>query len=208
MLSGLITLDQDLRSVFVTADHHFGHANIIQYAGRPFADVEEMDQRLITNWNTVVKPTDTVYHLGDFTLMGHIEAERYFRRLNGHIFILSNEWHHDKRWLAIATRDMGVVFKSRSGAEFIVRFLPPMAAIEIPMLGKDGHPLAITLCHYPLAEWDRKHYGAWHLHGHSHGKHQGDLSEFMLDVGVDNTNYRPISLDVVLDIMVERGFGA
>lgn len=30
-------------TVFLTADHHFGNAGIIRNAGRPFADVDEMD---------------------------------------------------------------------------------------------------------------------------------------------------------------------
>ena len=56
--------------IFVTADHHFGHANIIEYTNRPFASVEEMDAALIAAWNERVTDYDLVYHLGDFTLEG------------------------------------------------------------------------------------------------------------------------------------------
>lgn len=48
---------------FVLADTHFGHANVIKYDNRPFADVNEMDNKMIQNWNSVVKPSDTIYHL-------------------------------------------------------------------------------------------------------------------------------------------------
>lgn len=51
---------------FFTSDSHFGHANIIRYCQRPFADADEMDSALIRIWNSVVDPRDTVYHLGDF----------------------------------------------------------------------------------------------------------------------------------------------
>ena len=53
--------------VFVTSDLHFGHKNIIKYENRPFKDVEEMDQKLIENWNNKVGKDDTVYILGDFS---------------------------------------------------------------------------------------------------------------------------------------------
>ena len=54
--------------IFFTADTHFGHANIIKYCHRPFATVEEMDDALVRNWNAVVSPDATVFHLGDFAL--------------------------------------------------------------------------------------------------------------------------------------------
>lgn len=51
-----------------TSDHHFGHANILQYEDkhRPFASVNEMNEALIEAWNNIVNQKDIVYHLGDF----------------------------------------------------------------------------------------------------------------------------------------------
>ena len=42
--------------IYFTADHHFGHINVTKYCNRPFSSVEEMDNVLIQNWNSVVKP--------------------------------------------------------------------------------------------------------------------------------------------------------
>lgn len=170
--------------VWFTSDHHFGHSRIIEYTNRPFATVEEMDTKLIRRWNEVVQMDDIVFHLGDFTLGGWQDARKCFCQLKGKIGILGNAWHHDKRWLANE-----MMYWSYN--DLAVDILPPMYVLELNV-GRD-HPLAIVLCHYPLAEWDRKHHGAIHLHGHSHGKHKG--SGLIWDVGVDANNFYPVSLE-------------
>src|SRR5690606_36562794 len=76
-------MDDDANRVWFTSDHHFGHANIIKFCNRPYADADEMDRALVEKWNDVVGPDDMVFHLGDFTLGGGIVAERYFRQLQG-----------------------------------------------------------------------------------------------------------------------------
>ena len=55
-----------MSKIFYTADLHLGHANIIKYCNRPFKDVDQMNETLIRNWNSRVKPEDTVIHNGDF----------------------------------------------------------------------------------------------------------------------------------------------
>lgn len=55
-------------NIFITADHHFHHKNIIEYCGRPFKTVEEMDKSMIEKWNNKVSKDDLVIHLGDFAL--------------------------------------------------------------------------------------------------------------------------------------------
>ncbi len=86
---------------FFTADYHLGHANIIDYCNRPFKDVEQMNETIIKNHNARVKPTDTVFFLGDFCFRntkggkkgeGELtKAEQYISRLNGRfVFIRGN----------------------------------------------------------------------------------------------------------------------
>jgi calcineurin-like phosphoesterase family protein len=81
---------------FVTSDHHFNHANIIRYCGRPFKTVAHMNERMIKNWNERVKAEDTVFHLGDFQFRnsagGNLgnglpmkDKDEFWRQLNGHI---------------------------------------------------------------------------------------------------------------------------
>ena len=58
-------------TTWFTSDLHFGHANIIEYSGRPFRDVDHMNRALIERWNALVQPADTVWVLGDVA-MGRI----------------------------------------------------------------------------------------------------------------------------------------
>ena len=164
---------------------------MIGFCDRPFGSVEEMDEELVRRWNERVGPDDAVYHLGDFTLGG--KAAALFNRLNGVIFVLGNHWHHDRRWLP---RGFGrTPWPSASG--WGVEILPPMVVLEF-----EGVP-PVVLCHYPLAVWDRRHFGAWHVHGHSHGKYQGE--GLVLDVGVDCWDFYPVSLEEVAERMREKG---
>jgi calcineurin-like phosphoesterase family protein len=172
--------------IWFTADTHFGHKNIVEFCQRPFSSVAEMDNALIDNWNAVVAQDDTVYHLGDFTLSGVPAILReYVGALNGSIKIVPGG--HDYRWLKVYGD--GIVPVSRSGYDLEV--LPPLYSLEIDIGSK--YPLVVVLCHYAMRVFDRSHYGAYHLYGHSHGTLPG-LGRSM-DVGVDTNNFYPYSLD-------------
>jgi calcineurin-like phosphoesterase family protein len=83
--------------MFFTADTHFNHANIIIYCGRPFADVEDMNEILIEKWNSRIGDRDTVYHLGDFAWG---EWEPILGRLRGRKILIPGG--HDRKNLGRA----------------------------------------------------------------------------------------------------------
>jgi calcineurin-like phosphoesterase family protein len=78
-----------------TADHHFGHSNIIKYCNRPFKNIGEHDYKLIRLWNSRVKEEDIVYYLGDFCFKSLKDrtAKYYIDQLNGKIIFIRG--NHD-----------------------------------------------------------------------------------------------------------------
>lgn len=74
-----------MRDIWVISDTHFNHSNIIKFCNRPFDNVRHMDEAMVERWNSVVKPQDKIYHLGDVYMKaskGYIE--NILHRLNGH----------------------------------------------------------------------------------------------------------------------------
>ena len=170
--------------IFVTADHHFGHANIIEYTNRPFASVEEMDAALIAAWNERVTDYDLVYHLGDFTLGGINKMLRYYRQLNGIIVLMQG--NHDWRWMG----------EYRQWKHGVIDMMPPLHTIEI-----DGN--LVVMCHYAMRVWDRAHHGSFHIYGHSHGELPGVGRS--MDVGVDtHPDYAPYTIREVLSKLMSQ----
>ena len=89
-------------STWFTSDLHFGHVNIIQYSGRPFTDVDQMNTSLIDRWNALVQPGDDVWVLGDVA-MGHIaDTLPLVGRLAGYKRLLAG--NHDRCWDGLGSR--------------------------------------------------------------------------------------------------------
>ena len=168
--------------VFFTADTHFGHRNIIAYANRPFASVEEMDEVLIERWNERVRPHDVVYHLGDFSLTRGPRTGEILRQLNGEIHIV---WgNHDRAAYAIRER-----------------FASCHDYLQITVEGQ-----FVVCFHYALRVWNKSHRGSWQLYGHSHGTLPDDPHARSMDVGVDCNDFYPFSYDEVAQHMTTKEY--
>ena len=165
-------------NTFFTADEHYGHSNIIKFCKRPFSGTDEMRETLIANHNKVVKPRDSVYHLGDifWRTLTPEQAVDIRSRLNGdHYFVWGN---HDQL--------MEQSYRLRS------LFLGCRDVVNL----KIGNYPNIFLSHYAHRVWNGSHRGAYHLFGHTHGVLPDDGS-LSFDVGVDAQNFTPVSLEEV-----------
>lgn len=172
-----------------TSDTHWGHANIIKYSNRPFKDVEEMNEKMLQEWNDRVKPNDVVYHNGDVAFMPYPKLKNYLWRLNGTIHLVLG--NHDKD-IILHREDL-----LRQGKIATIQHYNELKLRGCPM---------IVLFHYGCRVWNKSHHGSILLYGHSHGS----LPPFgkSVDVGVDckeiTHEYRPIHLDEVLAYMDKR----
>lgn len=162
-------------NLFFTSDLHLGHKNILKLgAGRPFQTIEEHDETLISNWNSRVTSEDIVFCLGDFSYKSSKDADQYLSRLNGKKFLIIG--NHDNQNSILA-----------DGWE-----------MAIPYQEMDLNGTKITLCHYPIEEWNGYFRGAWMLHGHVHGMtNTVAIKENRVDVGVDNFNFTPATFEEI-----------
>lgn len=180
---------------FFTSDTHFNHVNIIRFCNRPFKDVEQMNEVMITNWNNAISKDDTVFHLGDFCLGGAAEWTKILDRLNGKIYLIMG--NHDLKNI-------------RQG--FISRFEHVAMQMRIE-IGKKR----IYLCHYPFLCFEGSYKDdVWQLFGHVHTRRSNSgidagrlqyLYPTQYDVGVDNNNFTPVSFGQVkriIDKQVEQ----
>lgn len=171
--------------IWLTADSHFGHTNILKHSRRPFSNTYEMEEVIVSNWNDLVQQNDKVYHLGDFCWKGWRQATAIAQKLNGDIYLLPG--NHDKR---------GNLPREN------ITILPQYYELKI----QEGKTSTLfVLCHYPIQSWNKKHYGSYHLHGHSHGNTSPQKGmEKRVDVGVDCWDFKPVLIEQIKALAEQR----
>lgn len=135
-----------------------------------------MREGLILNHNSIVRPEDTWFHLGDFAFADEKYIREVLVRLNGKkIFLRGN---HDNT----------AMFQEFAREDLIQEF-------HRDWFGKIGNH-KFHLYHFPIQSWEGAYHGTIHLHGHSHGSTVSNKM-LRLDVGVDCHNWFPVSYDQI-----------
>lgn len=168
--------------IWFVSDLHFYHKNICKYCNRPFNTVEEMNQALIDNWNSVVKDDDTVFLLGDIGFCGYEKLKSLIQQLKGNIFVIQGN-HDDDNVISKLYHDGLIINFDR--------------LISITIIGdKECPDQKLTLCHFPMMDWYEKEKGSWMIHGHCHTLPETpSCSVKHWDVGVDKNGLTPISFE-------------
>lgn len=79
--------------VYLISDHHFGHENILKFTNlRKGNTIEEHNEWLVAQHNSVVKKQDLVYFLGDVAL--NPKHLHYLDRMGGQKFLIRG--NHDR----------------------------------------------------------------------------------------------------------------
>jgi calcineurin-like phosphoesterase family protein len=162
---------------FFTSDHHFWHRKIHEYCGRPWSVVEEMNEVMVSRWNAVVKPEDTVYHLGDFCFGPTEKIAAMRARLNGKIILTRG--NHDRSKASMFRAGFDAVYKR----------------LDIAL---DGYTL--TALHDPDKVGDSSADYILCGHVHESWKSRGNI----INVGVDKWDFTPVSWDRLLTYMKEE----
>ena len=179
-------------NTWVTADPHFGHANILNFKRedgvtplRPFASVEEMDRTLIDNWNAVVNPEDRVYLLGDVAFHSRILKE-VIPQLKGRIVLVKG--NHDQEKLAVYAELFDDVRAYVPKKGFILSHIPiHPGSLSRWQVNIHGHLHAnVVKTHVKMFNGDS--LGAVEIEDHRY-----------VCVSVEHTNYTPKLLSKVLE---------
>jgi calcineurin-like phosphoesterase family protein len=172
---------------FITSDLHLFHKGILNFDSgtkrKHFSSVEEMNETLVSNWNSVVGKDDLVYDLGDLGLCSPNKLRTVLSRLNGKHFLIPG--NHDKRKDINKIADLFVGIENYKEIYYVY----------------NGIKYHICMMHYPIASWNRKRYSSIHFFGHCHGtyKQQGKS----MDVGIDTdfANLYPINIEHAIEYM-------
>ena len=155
--------------IFLVADLHLNHTNIIKYCNRPFSSVEEMNRVIINNWNKVVKKADTVYLIGDLAFSKNGLKPKYWAsKLNGNIVLIRG--NHDKNVSGIYWKYRDHLFYN--GYNFLLVHNPHNRGSWKDWM-IHGHVHNGKLEKYPFINVERK----------------------TINVGVELLNYTPISIE-------------
>jgi len=195
------------QNLFFTSDTHYNHTNICrgisnwktstgeiaEYATRAFDNLEEMNSALVDNINNLVKETDILIHLGDWSFGGFESIKEFRNRIqckNIHL-VLGNHDHHIRR--------------NKDNIQSIFSSVQDYLHLNLQVEQGKRELLKrydIICMHYPIASWDNMNKSSIHLHGHVHLPPTKRLSQGKaMDVGVDGNYLHPISYQEIIEIM-------
>lgn len=195
----------ETQNLFFISDLHVGHANVILFDNRPFKDVNEMNETLIRNWNSVVTDEDTVFYLGDLSMRCHPKTIKWFvEQLAGKIhFFMGN---HD-RYHTIKTLNR---FEKIWGDNDVIG----AGMISVKDNDANNNYQNIVISHYPILSWNKAHSGSWHIHGHCHHtlaknpEYDWFYKRSVIDVSCNGIDYTPMSYNDVKKIIQNKKLNA
>lgn len=182
--------------IYFYSDPHFFHENIIRLADRPFSSEEDMNHSLVNSYNAVVNCNDEVYFLGDIAFNrkkiknGLLDAKKVnniLKKLNGRKYLI--EGNHDDWFLKdpLFTRSIFQWIKTRHVLEYngrsIILIHDPAPYLPDPETGA-----------LPVEKLNENEIL---IYGHVHGDFVVDIPQPSKCVCVEQTDYRPVSLDDV-----------
>lgn len=178
------------------SDCHFTHFAAIKFDNRPFNTVEEMDNTLIKNWNSVVKGGDWTYILGDFCWGTTNKWIEILDQLKGNKILIRG--NHDLKQMSTELKNKFRAIKDYD---------------ELTVFRDNGEKQKVILSHYYMPFYNKHRSNGILLHGHSHITEESilerkitkDLKEKGFDLKVYNVgcmypymNFTPQTLESII----------
>lgn len=185
---------------FFTSDWHLNSSNILEYAHRPFKTAAAAKSMLISNCNSVASKLDTVFHVGDFCLVG--------------------KDRHDKKVDNADVKDFKQVLQ-QINANFVLMSGNHddghncKTALKFMMIDLNHNYRNVTVAHHPtfnnktIANFAKlnRNFGAPHIHlcGHVHDKwliaYDKTCNALNLNIGCDVWKYTPVSDIAIINML-------
>jgi calcineurin-like phosphoesterase family protein len=156
-------------NIWFTSDWHINHNRPFIYGARGFKNIKEHDEFIRDTFLSLVDENDIVFHMGDLFFDTVEASSKFYKSINVAPFhcIIGN---HDRALNSLI--DSGEYKQS-------------LGVLKDISIQYDDTRESITLCHYPMLSWNKSHYGAWNLCGHSHGSLPDSLPDFKLGKRLD-----------------------
>lgn len=167
--------------IFFTSDLHMRHKNILKYSNRPFDTIDEMNVTILNNINNTVMTNDQLYILGDFCFGSVKICLEYLDKIKCRNITFVQGNHDNRRFINKLSKNNIDTYTLKH-------------KLELPLENK-----TLLCTHFPEKTIPENYIN---LHGHIHteGNHNIITNNFY-DVGVDNNNFKPISLEQIKNIM-------
>lgn len=183
--------------IWFTSDLHLGHLRIIELCHRPFSSVDQMNTEIINRWNSVIKPTDAVFVLGDLAMGKIADTLPLCKQLVGQKYLVPG--NHDRCFSSNKKMQLDIY------QEVGFTVLPELETCTY-------QDLTFRICHFPYVgdSHDEDRYqlyrpqpdGNWLIHGHTHSKWFVGPQQ-QIHVGVDAHNFYPVNINEIVAIMRE-----
>lgn len=161
--------------IFFTSDHHFFHKQVIKYCNRPYDSEPKMRKDLISRHNQIVRKDDTVYFVGDVAMLGASQWEHLkgiVNSLNGNKHLIFGN-HDEFKWQRYL--DIGFI-SVHSALQLTIEEFNLVLAHD-PSVYCAIDPKSILLC------------------GHVHTLFRSVKDRLVVNVGVDQWDFTPITID-------------
>lgn len=157
-----------------------------------FESVTEMNETMIERWNSVVRPNDIVWHLGDYAMGPDIKSLFLLKRLNGEKHLIVG--NHDKPWPGSRDSHKYQATWTRCGWASVQAFARRRVRGENVMLShlpyEFDHTETDRYTQYRLRD-----EGLPLIHGHVHDA--WTVNGRQINVGVDVRDFTPVHLDTI-----------